>query len=136
MKPSSFNVFIPVDDGETIIYNTFSDSRVIANAELVKAIESCDQPADMSVLIKEQLAHLLDLGIVIDDEVDELKEIEYWSQRLKYDNDSFNITVLTTLACNMKCVYCFEQGINASVCMKNQTAENAAFQPVWPLHLL
>ena len=54
MKPSSFNVFIPIDDGETLIYNTFSDSRVIANAELVKAIESCDQPAIRSDQIKEQ----------------------------------------------------------------------------------
>ena len=39
MKPASFNVFIPLDDDETIIYNTFSDSRVIVNSELVKAVD-------------------------------------------------------------------------------------------------
>ena len=66
---------------------------------------------------------MLDLGIVIDDDVNERKEIEYWAQRVKFDNDSFNVTILTTLACNMKCVYCFQQGISSSASMENQTAE-------------
>lgn len=96
---------------------------MIANTELVKAIESCDKPADRRDLIKEQLAHLLYLGIVIDDDVNERKEIEYWAQRVKFDNDSFNVTILTTLACNMKCVYCFEQGVSSSASMEKQTAE-------------
>lgn len=123
MKPSSFNVFIPIDDGETLIYNTFSDSRVIVNAELGKAIESCDQPAERTDIIKKQLVQLLYLGIVIEDDVNERKEIEYWAQRLKFDNNSFNVTILTTLSCNMKCVYCFEQGVSSSASMGNQTAE-------------
>ncbi len=123
MKPSSFNVFIPINDDETLIYNTFSDSRVIANSELIEAIESCDQIVERRDTVNEQLTQLLDLGIVIDDEINELKEIEYWSQRLKFDNSSFNVTILTTLACNMKCIYCFEQGVSSSASMKNQTAE-------------
>jgi len=123
MKPSSFNVFIPFKDDETLIYNTFSDSRVIANNELVMAIESCNQAVNQNTIIKDQLNQLLELGIIIDDEVDELKEIEYWAQRVKFDNTSLNVTILTTLACNMKCVYCFEQGLSSSLSMKKQTAE-------------
>ncbi len=123
MKPSSFNVLIPLDDDETIIYNTFSDSRVIVNSELLKAIESCDQPVNRRSSIQEQLEQVVALGIIIDDGVNELKEIEYWAQRVKFDNESFNVTILTTLACNMKCVYCFEQGVSSLASMKKQTAE-------------
>ena len=31
-------------------------------------------------------------------------------------------TILTTLACNMKCVYCFEQGVDSNLSMEQEMA--------------
>lgn len=123
MKPSNFNIFIPLQDKKKLIFNTFSDSRVIGDSDVIEAIETCTQPHLLSKKQKEQLQQLKELGIVIDDNVDEEREIEYWFQGFKFDSSTINTTILTTFACNMKCVYCFEQGVNSNLSMKQKMAE-------------
>ena len=39
MKPSKFNIYIKLPDKETLIFNSFSDSRVIVNEEFLKSLE-------------------------------------------------------------------------------------------------
>jgi uncharacterized protein len=122
MKSSKFNVFIPLQDENTLIFNTFSDSRVIGDKNVIQAIENCDQPHLLNKTQIAQLGQLKDLGIVLDDNVDEKKELEYWFQRLKFDTSTLNATILTTMACNMKCIYCFEQGVHSDLTMKKEIA--------------
>lgn len=117
MKSSRFNVFIPLEDGKQLIFNTFSDSRVIGDHNVCKAIKQCGQPASLTETQKQYLSQLKDIGIVLDDFADEEKQLEYWFQRLKYNTKTLNATILTTMACNMNCVYCFEQGALSSSSM-------------------
>ena len=42
MKPSRYNVHIPIEHDETIVYNTLSDSRVIVTEELLSVINTCE----------------------------------------------------------------------------------------------
>ena len=123
MKASKFNVIIPIDDKESLIFNTFSDSRVMANSSVIKAIENCDQQENLSNEQKKHLIQLCELGIIREDEVDEDKELEYWFHRLKFDSKTLNATILTTMACNMDCVYCFEQGVDSNLSMSKKTAK-------------
>ncbi len=120
MKFSKFNIFIPLQDEQKLIFNTFSDSRVIVDRDVIKAIDTCSQPHLLKEKQKEQLHQLKDLGIMVDDDVDEMRDIEYWFQRLKFDTSVINATILTTMACNMKCVYCFEQGVDSNISMKKE----------------
>ena len=113
MKPSRFNVRIPLTDNTCLIFNTFSDSRVVVDRAALEAIERCHCPESLT---DEQRSHLDDLkvlGIVLDDADDEDRQLEYWFQRIKFDCDTVNATILTTMACNMDCVYCFEQGVDS-----------------------
>jgi len=123
MKPSRYNVHIPIEHDETIVYNTLSDSRVIVTWELLDAINTCETQKPKNTLIESLLNQLLDLGIIVDDKLDEKKEFEYWINRIKFDNSVLDITLLTTLSCNMQCTYCFEQGVENSGNMSKDTAD-------------
>ena len=122
MRPSKFNVFIPMQDEQMLIFNTFSDSRVVVDKKLFEAIENFDPQRFLSEKRRAQLYQLKELGIVIDDDADEDKEIEYWFQGVKFDTSIMSVNVLTTLACNMKCIYCFEQGVGSKLSMKKKMA--------------
>jgi uncharacterized protein len=128
MKPSKFNVLIPdfPAPGEYLVFNTFSDSRVVISQQLKSLMENA---RNLSVLTEEERGHLQvlrDLGVMVDDGVDEDRELEYWFQRLKFDNTTFDVIVLTTSACNLGCTYCFEEGINLKGFMKEETCQRVA----------
>lgn len=122
MKPSKFNIFIPLQGKKKLIYNTFSDSRVIGDKSTVEAIENCVQPHLLNEKQRGQLCQLRELGIVLDDDADEDKSIEYWFQGVKFNSSIMSANILTTLACNMKCIYCFEQGVDSNISMKKNMA--------------
>ena len=123
MKPSRYNVHIPLEHGETLVYNTLSDSRVIVTGKLLNAIATCETQEPQEALTESQLSQLLDLGIIVHDKLDETKEFEYWINRIKFDNSVLDITLLTTLSCNMQCTYCFEQGVENCGSMSRDTAD-------------
>ena len=113
MKPSKFNILIPLQESEEfLIFNTFTDSRVVVNKRIKEIIEK--SPIHETLFDEGErgyLKELLDLGIVVKDNVDEDLELEYWFQRLKFDTSVLDVTILTTYACNLSCTYCYEDGI-------------------------
>jgi len=113
MKPSIFNVVTSgMSDDEVLIFNTFTDARVVVNPALKDAIDKAGRGEPLTDEESTYLGQLKETGIMVDDSVDEERELEYWFQRLKYDTTSLDVTVLTTSACNLGCTYCFEEGIN------------------------
>lgn len=122
MKPSKFNIYIKRPDNETLIFNSFSDSRVIVDEELLNIIKNCEQLTDKSRM--SQLLELKELGILTESKMNEDKEIEYWFQKMKFDSSVLSATILTTFACNMKCIYCFEQGVDSNISMKQEIINN------------
>ncbi|MBI3609403.1 MAG: SPASM domain-containing protein [Nitrospirae bacterium] len=127
MRPSKFNVLVPnfPRTGEVLIFNTFSDSRLVINEQLKSVMDRAKGLTDLTVLTEEERSHLealRDLGVMVDEDVDEDRELEYWFQRLKFDTATLDLTVLTTSACNLGCTYCFEEGINLKGFMKEETS--------------
>ena len=125
MKLSKFNVLMPncPSPGEYLVFNTFTDSRVVINEQLKGVMEKVQGLTDLSVLSEEErnnLELLRDLGVMVDEEVDEDRELEYWFQRLKFDNTTLDLTILTTSACNLGCTYCFEDGIDLKGIMREE----------------
>ncbi len=124
MRGSKFNIFIPSfpDKGEFLVFNTFNDSRVIINEELKKAM---DRAGERSPLNEDEINHLnqlRDLGIMVDDEVDEDRDLQYWFHKFRYDPSILSVTILTTYACNLKCSYCFQEGLHSPSPMGPETS--------------
>ncbi|HUK55138.1 MAG TPA: radical SAM protein [Nitrospiria bacterium] len=131
MKLSKFNVLIPnfPASGEYLVFNTFSDSRVVINEPLKNVMEKAEGLTDLSVLSEPErnnLEVLRELGVMVDEAVDEDRELEYWFQRLKFDNAVLDLIILTTSACNLGCTYCFENGIDLKGFMRVETCSRVA----------
>lgn len=120
VKWSDFNVYR--NFGEySLIYNTFSKSLVMTSwnieEKLVHDLEQDDIDTLLScnilvyASIKEQEKYLSIHKLI--------REIEYANCVISRYN------ILTTTACNARCFYCFEEGIQ-SHSMSKQTAENVA----------
>jgi len=113
MKPSIFNVVTPaLSADDLLIFNTFTDARVVVNLELKSVMDKAGRGESLTEAEQSYLDQLREAGVMVEDGVDEERELEYWFQRLKYDTTSLDVTVLTTSACNLGCTYCFEDGIN------------------------
>ena len=96
MKPSKFNIYIKLPDNEILIFNSFSDSRVIVDEEFLNIIKGCSKSTDKSRM--SQLLELKELCILIESEMNEDREVEYWFQKMKFDSTILIATILTTLA--------------------------------------
>jgi uncharacterized protein len=124
VRVSKFNVFLPSfpDEGQFLVFNTFTDSRVIINEELKKVMERVEGKSPLNGDEIGYLKQLRELGIMVDDEVDEDRELQYWFERFKYDPSILSITILTTYACNLGCVYCFQEGLHSPSFMDRGTS--------------
>jgi len=120
MRPSKFNVYIPLgDDGNNdyLIFNTLTDSRALVDSRLKGVMERAGRGEHVDEREMGYLRPLLDVGMMVDEDVDEDMELEYWFQRIKFDSSCLNITVIPTYACNLGCTYCFQQGLNPKTSM-------------------
>jgi uncharacterized protein len=124
VKSSKFNIFIPSfpDQGEFLVFNTFTDSRVIINEELKKAMERAGEKSPLNEDEINRLNQLRELGIMVDDEVDEDQELEYWFHKFRYDPSILSVTILTTYACNLGCTYCFQEAFHSPSSMSRETS--------------
>lgn len=118
VKPSFYNVIAPVkEEQEYLIYNVLYGGLEILNyaqgvffERLTKEfIDNSEFSDDENGLIK----YLYDKGFIVDSELDEQNEYHkrYLSKQARlYDRDeaSINLTIGTTIVCNMGCPYCFE----------------------------
>jgi uncharacterized protein len=135
MRPSKFNVVIPnfPQREEYLLFNTFSDSRIVINEQLKSLMDRAHNPTALTEEEQRNLETLRTLGVMVDDGVDEDRDLEYWFQRLKFDSTTLDLTVLTTSACNLGCTYCFEDGINLKGFMKEETCMRLTNWAAWKL---
>lgn len=60
----------------------------------------------------ELCSYLVQKGIFVDEGIDEVTEYIRAIKQADAEDDSYTITVNPTLACNMKCWYCYENHRN------------------------
>ena len=85
-------------------------------------MKKSDHPEEtLSPADRSNLEQLKELGILVDEYVDEERELEYWFQKIKFDTSVLDITILPTLACNLKCTYCIQDGLQSNTFMSQET---------------
>ena len=112
MKTSRFNLVIPAR-GEYLIYNTLSGSQIMVDDKALNIFQGLPDLCGVSEDDVRLLEEIKGIGIIVDDEIDEGLELEYWFQKIKFDSSLLNITLLTTYACNLACTYCYEDGVGS-----------------------
>lgn len=124
LKTSRYNyVFNGLEDGSFIMYNSRTGALAIIDKEhyqsYVRFLEKGEE-----IEQQEFLNQLLQCGFLLPEGIDELFLIRTTLMKNRYDNRSLYLTIAPTMACNFRCIYCFEQGYYGKSCMDNITIEN------------
>ncbi len=120
-KFSKYNLFVKYDK-QYIIFNTLTLSLILLECEFVNMIKKEAVDDFLQSFSEKEIIDLLDAGIILEKEIDEMKIIKdrYWFN--KYKDETLHVSVLTTLGCNFCCPYCFETRRNVKITPKTEEA--------------
>lgn len=109
MKVSRYN-FIHTKKDITVFYNSKTGALATVDSDFVKVINAIKEGVfvenEYSPILISQMKYA---EAIIDDEIDELKEVEFISNSQKYDSLILYLTIAPTLNCNCRCKYCYEK---------------------------
>ncbi len=110
MRPSRFNVFVPEDRAESdiLIYNALTGAIVRVSKLLARALKARNTSTLATAELTDVVNDLSSVGVVVDDDRDELKEFGETHARWKEGRESVEFTALMTYNCNFECPYCYQ----------------------------
>ena len=106
-KFSIFNTVIEKGDNEIVVYNSLT--RAMARLKT----------KDFNVGNEE----LINKGFLVADNED-INMYKYFYLGRLLDNKNINISIATTMSCNLRCPYCFEEGNKSNEYMGNEVADS------------
>ncbi|WP_430885012.1 radical SAM/SPASM domain Clo7bot peptide maturase [Fusibacter sp. JL216-2] len=110
MKKSNYNKVWKLKNGKTLAFNSMTCALAEVDEKFLDIYENFDS-IDFDNLSDDQ-ANMIDQmkegHFVIDNDLDEIKQIEFRHYKGKYGNNGLGLTLAPTLACNFKCPYCYE----------------------------
>lgn len=110
MKESIFNKYCVAEDGTKLAFNSFTCALAVVDETYDKLIGSLSGISHDNV--PQELKECFDAAVtghyIVEDDCDELLELSIKRNFLKYKTDSLGLTIAPTLACNFKCIYCYE----------------------------
>ena len=105
MKKSYYNIETIIDN-EVLIYNGIAESLVSLNLEEYDLY--CKDNL-MSSLEESTIKKMIDCGILVDSEINELEIIKKDLENAKSSKSSMSVVIAPTLDCNFDCEYCYEK---------------------------
>lgn len=131
MKQSKFNILIvpPEAPTQAILYNTFHDHRIILNNtdnHVVNFFNKIDSGKSLSDEESATASTLHELGILLDDDANEKEIFDRWYfNKIQNPKGILNLILVTTMACNLRCPYCYEKDqLDNKRNMSDTTADN------------
>lgn len=95
---------------EKILYNPLASSVHIVNSSVVSILEAIRNQQGIGDVEHGLLEFLLDKGYVFPSKAEEAKKerLEYEKYRMRVQEGAFQLILTTTLQCNLKCSYCYQ----------------------------
>ena len=102
-KKSAYTILIPMDQ-YTIAYNSYSGSLCKLDEKGVACLENLDESSPFFNAMVGQ-------GLIVDKHLDEFARVirEYNDYIRADDPETLQYTIALTTACNLRCIYCFEE---------------------------
>ncbi len=110
MHLSRYNLFFNISEKEGALFNTFHGTLVLMPVADYKKLNNCEFSADYVREIFKSHAQLVLNNFCCNGREDR-KELRKKLLFNKKQRDRLTVTIMTTLACNMSCVYCYQQGL-------------------------
>ncbi len=99
MYLTRYAFFVPTKTGKYALYNSFNNIFAIIDEELKAILES----QEFSSLPPAYIDSLKDIGILREDDADELKMLEYKKKTLQFASGRTEFCILPTGICNLMC---------------------------------
>lgn len=106
MEKSKYTIEI-FGDNKVELINTLYGSIVELDIESQKKYVDILEGREIGKY-KEEMELLLNEGILVESQEEEEKQLEELYERTQSDKNILQLVILTTTACNMQCIYCFE----------------------------
>lgn len=112
---SRYNHFYPWRDGYYLAFNARSGAVALMTSENYALLQHLgpklgNGSADSLTSEEQALLKQLDYGLFVHaDTLDELEHLKFEHRRVRYDDSTLGMVIAPTMACNMACVYCFEE---------------------------
>lgn len=108
-KPSQYNVEFRNNQGELLLTNTRTCKRVKFAYDDISIVESLLACEENGAKIKQPIfQYLLYNEFILPIDYDEYRWIELKYNQMLYDTGFLSVTIIPTLNCNFRCVYCYE----------------------------
>ena len=105
-------------EGEYLLYNTRTQALVKIEKALKVVIDHYSDPDFFPARYRfgEELAQLHDMGLIVENEEEDLAKIENFFEQMKAGEDRsvFTVNILTSHDCNFRCSYCFEENTRSA----------------------
>lgn len=125
MEVSKYNfIYSNVLDGsgQAVIYNCRTGALAVLEPENYRQLRDFEK-SKRAITDKEFESQLKKCGYVITSDFDELRQIKHDLLRSRFNSAFMALTIAPTMACNFRCVYCFEKGQYHNQVMTEQTAQ-------------
>jgi uncharacterized protein len=116
MKNSQFNTSFYYKK-KWIVYNSLSNNFIILEPlvyELYLAASEEKKLSELSNYHEELYSTLIENGIVIKEDIDEVKLVKDLRSKIDFNEEHYHLTINPTMNCNFKCWYCYESHIKNS----------------------
>ncbi|MFR8293809.1 MAG: radical SAM protein [Ruminococcus sp.] len=119
-KKSMYTRILKIDDDFWMVHNLSSGSECILDSQELKILNNCSTPQEDS---KELLCQLYEMGIIVNDKVDEIAclELERKISMYSFTSDEVGFVIAPTMDCNAYCFYCYENETRKSCYMDERT---------------
>jgi uncharacterized protein len=125
MKTSKYNKFFESDDGIKLAYNCMTGGFATLTEQKYRQVQDILKSPHsyrFNTKAKKELRDkLLMGGFLIEDSVDELNILKVRNRNARFDSRHLKLTILPTLKCNFRCVYCYEARKNETMSSEIQT---------------
>ncbi len=121
-KYSRYNNIISETNDTKLCYNSLSGELIRVNKEVYDYLINIENNLEPEK--NQYLSYLIDKGFIVEKTVDEYEMLQALRRELQYSNDveRASFVIALTTKCNLKCVYCYEDGC-VSKTMNNETAD-------------
>lgn len=115
MKQSRYNITLKIDDKKSLLYNTLTRKYLVFNnleQEYIKNLLKNLGHDKFELKEAEYIKEMIKMGLVVSDNINEISRLKFLYNKQKFQQDTATLVIQTTLNCNFRCVYCYEDHKN------------------------
>lgn len=112
MKNSIYNLLIPANAENDILYNSFSNTFFVVSNKIRQSLKT---PSVVKESWRNLYRELVKNGFYVEERINEFERLRQLTYDIAMKSDTYLLIINPTLDCNLKCWYCYENHVRKSI---------------------